>query len=487
MNRSNSPLEQAVNDYRLRFRWLWLAAAGCALFVISVLVILGRHDDDGAGRQIRADGAASSRPLGTANPEPAHGEPSFHHSERISTPEPTPEQVIAQKVQKFGLKRRQLVRAIARSSKKEVPAEIERFFDALERGEWEEINSQWHELAVHSGQYDYSTNHWEWIDPFWPTVLDAYGVAEQAHNWPAQQLLDYGNAVLAALRPGMVYVGGTDPGRWIPELLNETAGGEEHIMITQNAFADGRYLDFLNTLYRDQMQTLTTDDSQRAFQEYLMNAKQRFEHDQQFPDEPKQILPGENVQIVDGQIHVTGAAAVMAVNEKLLEALMQKNPDMSFAIQESYPLQGTYGDALPLGPLMELNASNGQNGFTEQRAAQSLDFLRNTTQQVLSDFDATGSEEVLKTYSHEAVSAANLLAAHNFESQAEEAYRLAVQLCPASPESVAGLANLIAANGKEAEARQLINDFVQKYPDQQKTLDQITAGMKIIATMTPKP
>jgi hypothetical protein len=29
----------------------------------------------------------------------------------------------------------------------------------------------------------------------------------------------------------MVYVGGTDNGRWIPELLNDTNDGERHIIV----------------------------------------------------------------------------------------------------------------------------------------------------------------------------------------------------------------------------------------------------------------
>ena len=53
--------------------------------------------------------------------------------------------------------------------------------------------------------------------------METYGVAEIAHLWPAQQVLDYGEAVLGSLRPGMVYVGGTDAGRFIPTLLNETS------------------------------------------------------------------------------------------------------------------------------------------------------------------------------------------------------------------------------------------------------------------------
>ena len=54
-------------------------------------------------------------------------------------------------------------------------------------------------------------------------------------------------------------MGGTDPGRWIPELLNETSSGEEHIIVTQNAFADGRYLDFMNTLYGEPGDSLPFD------------------------------------------------------------------------------------------------------------------------------------------------------------------------------------------------------------------------------------
>jgi len=398
-------------------------------------------------------------------------------------PKHTAEQEVVRRVAQFGRKRRELVRVIASRSNKEIPLEIERFFDALESGQWEEIKSQWHELAVHSGQYDYSTNNWEHLNPFWPTVLDAYGVAEQAHNWSAQQLLDYGNAILGTLRPGMVYVGGTDPGRWIPELLNDTSDGEQHIIVTQNAFADNRYLDFANTLYNDRMNTLTTEDSQRAFQEYVTDVQKRLAHDQQFPDEPKQVRPGEDIHVVDGKVQVSGQTAVMAINERILEMLMQKNPEMSFAIEESFPFRGTYANALPLGPLMELNASGENNAFTAERAAQSLDYWRNETRQVLSDFDTTASEEALKSYAHEAVSAANLLAAHNFNSEAEEAYRLATQLWPASPETAGDLASLLVASGRENEARQLLDEFLKTYPDQKKALERVTTGMKILWTM----
>jgi predicted Zn-dependent protease len=169
----------------------------------------------------------------------------------------------------------------------------------------------------------------------------------------------------------------------------------------------------------------------------------------------------------------------MAINDRLLQMLMQKNPDMSFAIQQSFPFQDTYADALPLGPLMELNAANDQNTFTAERATQSLDFWRDAAQQILSAVDSSGSETVLRSYSHDASAAANLLAAHNFDLQAEETYRLATQLWPGNPESVGGLANLLTATDRQAEAQQLLDNFSKQYPDLRKTLQSITAGITI--------
>ena len=135
----------------------------------------------------------------------------------------------------------------------------------------------------------------------------------------------------------MIYVGGTDPGAFITTMLNDTSEGERHVVFTQNALAGGPYLDHLNFLYGDRLATLTQDDSKRIYDAYTADARKRLEHDQQFPNEPKQVRPGENISIVDGKVQVTGQAAVMAINEKLFQLFMEKNPDASFAMEESFP------------------------------------------------------------------------------------------------------------------------------------------------------
>jgi len=286
----------------------------------------------------------------------------------------------------------------------------------------------------------------------------------------------------------MVYVGGTDNGRWIPELLNDTSEGEHHIVVTQNGLADASYLDYLRLQYDGRLANLSEEDSQRAFEEYMTDARKRIEHDQQFPNEPKQVRAGEDISVVDGKVQVGGVVAVMGINERLLQTLVQNNPDLSFAIEQSFPFKSTYPDALPLGPLMELRAQNEQNVFTAERATQSLDFWRNVTQQVLSDPEAASSDSALRSYSHDVDSAADLLAARNFTVQAEEAYRLGTQLWPGSPESVGRLADLLVAGGRDNEARQLLDDFTRKYPNEQKDLERISGAVRLLWTAkTPGP
>lgn len=401
---------------------------------------------------------------------------------RGSAPTKSAEQIVAEKVRQFGKNRRAIAERIAKRLNKDLPPEIDAFFKAINKGDWDEINSRFKELATHAHQYSYSKGDRPDLDPYWHTVVDTYGVAEQAHNWPAQQLLDYGNAILGSLQPGMVYVGGTDDGRWVPELLNETSG-DPHIIVTQNGLADPGYLDFLHELYGDQFNMLSPQDSQTAFQQYVTDAQQRLQHDLDFPDEPKQVLPGENIQVDDnGHVTVSGQVAVMGINQMLLQMLMQKNPDMSFAMQESFPFQNSYGTALPLGPLMELNAQSAQNQFTADMATQSVDYWSSMAQTLLSDPNVTDSSYALRSYSHDVNATANLLAANNFTDQAEQAYELASQIYPGNPETVNGLAKLLTQTGHADQAQALLNQFASEYPDQRSAVQpQWTAT----ATLAP--
>ena len=332
-----------------------------------------------------------------------------------------------------------------------------RFFELAAAGKWDELDAAFKALqsSRHSDSWPSELN------PLWPPVLETFGVAEEAHNWPAQKLLDYGNSILGALRPRMVYIGGTDPGRFIPTLMNETQGGEQHIVVTQNAMADTTYLDYLGFLYGDRCETLTKADSERAFADYLSDAQRRLKHDQEFPDDPKQVRPGEDIKNVDNRVQVSGEVAVMAINERLIRALMEKNPELSFAIEQSFAFKSMYDTTAPLGPIMELGVRDAQSAATPERAAKALDYWRATAQEFASDPEAANSPEARKTYGKMAAEHAALLLNHQQTAQAEEAYRLATQIGPESPEAVFGYVNLLIEQKRFAEAMPVVDAAVK--------------------------
>jgi hypothetical protein len=443
----------SASDQQLgaRSRWPGVLTLG-AVLVVFVGVLLPRQGPPPAPRSTTI---THSPGVGAGGASVPHAYLPRGHSPAVLTPE----EIVTGKVTRFAQDRLRITRAMAERFKVSVAPDVERFFEAVAAGRWEELNAAFKALKQRreSGSADD-------LRVLWGPILETLLIAECGHDWPAQALLDYGAATLGTLRPGMVYVGGTDPGRGIPTLLNETSDGERHIVITQNALADASYLQYVRFLYGDRLVTPTAEETQRAFQDYSSDAQQRLAHDQQFPDEPRQVRPGEDIRMVDNRVQVSGPVAVMAINENLLRVIMAGNPDLSFALEESYPLYSTYPGAGPLGPLMELGAQDVQNSFTRETAAQAVGYWRDAAQRFPSDAEGPADSPARLTYAKMAAAQAALLAAHGYGDDAEQAYRLALQISPASPEAVYGLGRLLVTTGRRDEARQLVADFERARP-----------------------
>ncbi len=436
-------------------RWPWVLGISCLLLIV-VGLLLRR----GGKTTSQTESAARSTAAGDATGEGK----SVRLPRARGSSVLTAEEIVSNKVRQYARLRRDYVRAMARRANKAVPNEVEEFFDALERGNWEEIEALFKGFAKRSGQYEGSTHSPE-LDEIWPAMLDAYGAAQEAHIWPAQKLLDYGYAVLDSLRPGMVYVGGTDPGRWIPALLNDTRDGERHIVITQNAMADRRYLDYVEFLYGDRFTALTHGDSDRAFADYMADAQKRLEHDRDFPNEPRQLRPGEDVKMVDGKLQVSGQVSVMAINERLFKMLLEKNPEFSFAMEESFPFKSVLAEASPLGPIMEVRPRDEQYALTPESAAQTVDYWRNAAGQLLNDADAQASDAVRKSYSKLLASQGGLFEERKHVAEAEQLFRLASEVCPSSPEAVFRYVNLLVSQGRVSETLPIVENAMRADPN----------------------
>ncbi len=439
--------------------WPWILGLGC-LLVVLIAIVLPRQQREppglaGPGEPLGTDAAAQRGSTGGGlRPYLRGGGPAG----------PTAQEIVAGKVIQFARNRREIVQAMARHFKVDVPDEVKKFFDAVEAGRQEEADALFKSMSDQRNSPDAAPG----LRVLWPAVLETQGVTDVAREWPPQKLLDYGNAVLGSLRPDMVYVGGTDAGRFIPTLLNETSDRSQHIILTQNALADGTYLDYLRFLYGGRMAMLTSEDSQRAFSDYLADVTKRLEHDEQFPNEPKQIRPGENVRKADGRVQVGGQVAVCYIDELLLQTLMQKNPDAAFALEESFPFKATYPGATTLGPIMELRNQDPQAALTRERATQSLDYWRTAAQELLSDPETPQGSPARNAYVKMMLAQANLFLDCDYAAQAEEAMRLATDLTPAGPEAVFKYANLLITQGRFTDARQVAQTAAKLDPANQQ-------------------
>ncbi len=226
-----------------------------------------------------------------------------------------------------------------------------------------------------------------------------------------------------------ILFGGTDPGRFCPTYMifcesfippekkpyDPNFDRRDVYIITQNALADGTYLEYIRAQYNRSTQmdppffqellrshkeveqnyttnfvarlayqlldkpftslgakiesrrrregvyppkeiyTPNTEDSQESFNEYLKDAQQRLYHDTQFPNEPKQIKPGEDVHAVDNRVSVSGQVAVMSINGLLTKVIFDHNPNNEFFVEESFPLDWMYPHLTPFGDIMKIN------------------------------------------------------------------------------------------------------------------------------------
>ncbi len=101
----------------------------------------------------------------------------------------------------------------------------------------------------------------------------------------------------------------------------------------------------------------TAEDSSQSFNDYMQDAQQRLDHDMRFPNEPKQIKPGEDVHMTpgDNKVSVSGQVAVMSINGLLTKVIFDHNPQNEFYVEESFPLDWMYPYLTPFGVIMKIN------------------------------------------------------------------------------------------------------------------------------------
>lgn len=266
------------------------------------------------------------------------------------------------------LRRQQLeqLRAFSRQKEKQseelaakagatITPEFQRYFEAAIAGDWQTVTNRYEYFKQHHPQYEHGDQP-QLRTAYWSPVLEIALAYDHVMTCEPKYTQLFVDDLMHSVPGGSILFGGTDPGRGLPTAFSDShVEGKPFFTLTQNALADGTYLEYLRQMYGDRLYIPTADDSQRCFSNYLNDAGARLEHDQKFPNEPRQLRPGEDVKRVNGKIQVAGQVSVMAINGLLTKLIFERNPAKQFFVEESFPLDWMYPHLEPHGTIMKIN------------------------------------------------------------------------------------------------------------------------------------
>jgi tetratricopeptide (TPR) repeat protein len=106
-----------------------------------------------------------------------------------------------------------------------------------------------------------------------------------------------------------------------------------------------------------EIHTATYDELGECEANYTRDARARFLHDRDHPDEPRQVKPGEDINVnAKGELSIGGGVfVVMGINGYVTQAMFDANPDREFYVEESYPMDWMYPNLTPFGIIMQVN------------------------------------------------------------------------------------------------------------------------------------
>jgi hypothetical protein len=224
------------------------------------------------------------------------------------------------------------------------------FFAAAKTGDWLAVSNVFANFHNHAGQYDHSGKTDDRLHgPRWEAVKEVWGAFDAFCVGDEKYAAAFGRDIIDSIPPGSIYFGGTDPGRFVvTAMCRSQVAGDPFYVLTQNALADGTYLEYLRDLYGEKIYVPTAEDSQRCFADYTQDAARRMEQ--------HQLKPGEDIyKDASGKVQVRGHVAVMEINGLLVKTVFDKNPQPDFYVEESFPLDWMYPQLEPHGLIFKLD------------------------------------------------------------------------------------------------------------------------------------
>ena len=246
---------------------------------------------------------------------------------------------------RFVKEKRALTEKIRNEHGLSVPRTVWKFFDSAQSEDWVASSNLFTRLEAASGR---SGGPNSLPKQLWTPIHETFGAYEQFRSGNPQLLQKFADEIFKSIPPGSVYFGGTDAGRFVISAMSRShTAGSPFFTLTQNALGDQTYLQYLDGIYGQKLHIPNAVELGQVFQDYAEDARQRLDRGTLKEDETLSVTK-------DGRVQVSGVAAVMLVNERLVKLIMKMNPTCEFYQEESYPLETIYPNVIPHGLILKM-------------------------------------------------------------------------------------------------------------------------------------
>ena len=306
--------------------------------------------------------------------------------------------------------------------------------------------------------------------PLW-TGLHNAPLCSQRDHWFGWH---YGHDMLKDLPKDAFVFGGTDPGRFVPTymILGESFvdpkdkrdpnfDRRDLVIVTQNALADAFYQKYIHDHYAP-----GRPKAEGWFEKWLGRDQQYPPDDTIMPSEQElmeivrnvsmNLPPGANPQ--DPNVGILYHAAIA-------QWIFEKNKHKrEFFIEESFPMEWTYAYAVPNGLSYRLNPEPLET-LPPEVVAEDFRYWNEYVDRLLNDKNFHEDFDAKRSFSKLRNSTGNLYRARRMWSDAERAYRQALQLHPNNMESLVALSDILRAQKRWDEMAEIWDRAMEGDPN----------------------
>jgi Flp pilus assembly protein TadD len=319
----------------------------------------------------------------------------------------------------------------------------------------------------------YRLPRWAWTRyallalPVWPLFFNYDGCSQRGRwfGW------EFGHDMLKDLPQGSVFLGGTDPGRFVPTymILGESPqppglkrdpefDRRDLYIITQNGVGEELYRKYLADHYGT-----NRPKPANAFERWLGRETIYPEKPLVFPTE-EEIKAAVSKEMEEATRQ--GAAVEPSLPHSVVTRLIwEKNRDAhEFFVEESFPLEWSYDHAEPHGLIYKIHRQPLKQ-IPPESVQRDFDFWDAYMKKLFADPEYAKDYDAQRSFSKLRATAGNLYRHRKMEAEAERAYRQALMLWQGNGESIQALHAMLWERGDFEGIQKITQDALAKDPN----------------------